>query len=81
MVGYFEFVFTRDLLLLLFDHFVVKFLHLTAFIADDMVMVMSGTQLEYRCAALEVVPGDKSRGFKLGEYSVCLLYTSPSPRD
>ena len=35
-----------------------------------MVVVMSGTQLEYRCAALEVVPGDKSRGLKLSEYSV-----------
>ena len=55
MVGYLKFVFTRDLLLLLFDHLVVKFLHLTAFIADDMVVVMFGTQFEYRGAALEEV--------------------------
>jgi hypothetical protein len=70
MVGERELLVVGNFLLSLFYDFITEFFHAAAFHADHMVVVLASIQFEDGIAALEVMPLDKPRRFKLGEHAV-----------
>ncbi len=70
VVGETNVVLLGDVALALFDHLVGKLDHLATVEADQVVVVLLGSQLKYRLAPLEVVTGDDAGIIKLVENTV-----------
>lgn len=58
------------LFLTILDGFIMEFEHLAALVADDVVMVLAPTQLEYRVTAFEMMAMHQAGTFKLGQNTI-----------
>jgi hypothetical protein len=59
-----------DFLLPLFDEFVVELLDLPALDANQVIVMIAAIQLEYRVAALEMMPLHQAGRFELGQHTI-----------